>query len=77
MFGFGRKSMGYTPDVKESRRQCCLCQSWRGERRYDARVGRVHYELSSSVDPCAMNFRRPGAYNCASCRGYVKWCELP
>lgn len=71
------KTMGYTPDVRVERKLCCTCQYWRGERWYDARMRRVHYELSSSPDPCAMNFRRPGSYEASACRGYLRWCELP
>ena len=36
--------------------RCCTCQYWKGERRYDARTKRVHYENSvSNLEPCAMN----------------------
>lgn len=80
MFGFGKskpKVMVYTPDVKATRVQCCLCQHWKGERWFDARVGRVHYEASSSVPACVMNVRRHGAYTATCCRGFVRWCELP
>ena len=47
-------SMTYT-DASNNR--CCTCQYWKGERRYDARMKRVHYEnFASDLEPCSMKF---------------------
>ena len=51
---------------------------WKGERRYDARTKRVHYENSTAnLEPCAMNVKRPGHYAAPGCRGFKRWVELP
>ncbi len=68
-------SMTYT-DASNNR--CCTCQYWKGERRYDARTKRVHYENSTAnLEPCAMNVKRPGHYAAPGCRGFKRWVELP
>ena len=68
-------SMTYT-DASNNR--CCTCQYWKGERRYDARMKRVHYEnFASDLEPCSMKFKRPGASSATGCRGFKRWVELP
>ena len=67
-------SMTYT-DASNNR--CCTCQYWKGERRYDARMKRVHYEnFASDLEPCSMKFKRPGATSSTGCRGFKRWVEL-
>ena len=55
---------------------CCMCQSWRGERRYNPRRGKVRYVNRAPSAPCSMNDRRPCACSKGNFKGYVRWVEL-
>ena len=58
---------------------CCgTCQSWVGDRRYEHRLNRVVCEYSGALalDACSMNYKKASSTQVASCRGYVRWCEL-
>lgn len=65
--------------AKPNDKKCCTCQSWKGERRYDARSGRVFYDnsLSCVSAECNMKYKKTGANPANNCRGYVRWVELP
>ena len=58
---------------------CCTCQSWQGERRFDARSGRLFYDnaMSKVQAPCSMKYKKSGATSAVNCRGYLRWVELP
>lgn len=60
-------------------KKCGTCQSWHGERRYDARRGKVIIDhiAQKPTSPCSMNYSKYGDYSATSCRGYVRWSELP
>ena len=65
--------------TKPSNEVCATCQSWHGVRRFDARRGVIELDTAwTKVEsPCAMKYNKSGLTPAASCRGYVKWCELP
>ena len=64
--------------TKPSSKVCATCPSWHGERRFNARTGWVELnpDWAKVASPCAMKYRRSGLASAATCRGYVKWCEL-
>lgn len=65
--------------VKPDKIVCATCQSWHGVRRFNARAGLVELDPSGQnvSEPCSMRCKKPGLTPATSCRGFVKWCELP
>ena len=65
--------------TRPTNKVCATCQSWHGERRFNARTGLIELDpyFGKVTSPCAMKYKRSGLASSASCRGFVKWCELP
>ncbi len=66
------------PTIRKDRLVCALCQSWSGERRFNARTGYVEFDPATAKcpRPCAMKYRKSGLASACRCQGFVTWCEI-